>query len=730
MFPPLLTLPNLSAPDIHEQPLKGQGWPKSLKSKEAFSRWVTDPTSEGLFFSAYEGLDPHHRVSSSNPPFKMRAIIADYDTAAINESLEDAANDIRVFCARRQVKLPNLLGKTFSGGLRAIWFLDKPLLVHTTVHDKLLTWLKREMVVSRMCDHLDDRAWSDTAILYCSSSSWVTLDDQPLAHELIQTGLVDVSSRVSWVPRGTVPVPLDKVKEALDAKFPGRWRGSFELGARGLRFWDPTADNPSAAIVRETGMQCFTGPRPFASWSDIFGSSFVKEYAAQRIGGAVEDAWFDGQKYWLNHNAELYDFSRADFTMHLRSRGLSNDPTVGGVSEVEAAMITTQTTHRIEAAVPLPFFPKGINMIMAKKYLNMAGNRNLIEPHGDPAKWGKSFPRLSEFLDHFFEKLGPSHSNTQLAHFLAWVWRWYNACAERKPKPGQAFFIAGPVEQGKTFPSNVVLSKLMGGHADCASYLLGETGFTGHLFDIALWTIDDTRPSQERVHANYSALIKKMPANQMFLYNDKFVKAKMIPWLGRIMVTCNLDQESLRILPDVDQSLLDKIMLTKAGVREGFDFERLIAALGEELPKFARWLTDWDPRSDHPDIIEASRYGVAAFHHPELLEAAKETTSSHTFYELLHLYWTEWFKTDPVWTGNATTLIRSMNEDDTLRPIVGQYTPRAVGRFLAQLSNQGMPITPERENGMRGWRILKEDFIAYNGARKETKQPTKKEKKK
>lgn len=50
---------------------------------------------------------------------------------------------------------------------------------------------------------------------------------------------------------------------------------AFELGARGVRFWDPLADCPTAAIVRENGMVCFTGAFPFQSWADIFGTDFI-----------------------------------------------------------------------------------------------------------------------------------------------------------------------------------------------------------------------------------------------------------------------------------------------------------------------------------------------------------------------------------------------------------------------------------------------------------------------
>ena len=44
--------------------------------------------------------------------------------------------------------------------------------------------------------------------------------------------------------------PIGRVAEEVEKRFPGRWPGAFEIGARGPRFWDDTASNPTAAIVR------------------------------------------------------------------------------------------------------------------------------------------------------------------------------------------------------------------------------------------------------------------------------------------------------------------------------------------------------------------------------------------------------------------------------------------------------------------------------------------------
>ena len=50
-----------------------------FSSKEGFREWCKDPATKHVFFSAVEGVNPHERVRSANPPFKMHGFVVDYD---------------------------------------------------------------------------------------------------------------------------------------------------------------------------------------------------------------------------------------------------------------------------------------------------------------------------------------------------------------------------------------------------------------------------------------------------------------------------------------------------------------------------------------------------------------------------------------------------------------------------------------------------------------------------
>jgi hypothetical protein len=193
-----------------------------------------------------------------------------------------------------------------------------------------------------------------------------------------------------------------------------------------------------------------------------------------------------------------------------------------------------------------------------------------------------------------------------------------------------------------------------------------------------------------------------MAANRTFSVREKFKIDKTIEWNGRIVVTCNTDPESIRILPDVDLSNRDKINLFHVADRDTFTFPRNVADIIQaELPFFLRWLIDWTP-PEH--VLGDSRYGVKTYCEATLLDAARHSSSAYSFLEVLLQFFEG--QVSAVWTGSATELHSAMlNDTDGLAAIVAKYTTRQVGRELSKLSAQGYPLTQNRQNVKRIWTI-------------------------
>ncbi len=513
------------------------------------------------------------------------------------------------------------------------------------------------------------------------------------------------SKNGDFLPLG-VPVPMRALAEEAAKRFPGRWSGEFAVGARGVRFWDPEADAQSV-IVRETGCQCFTGEKPFLTWAEIFGREFVEKHTAQRLGGAIASLFFDGRSYWRQLPNESWQaMNAATAARHLKVKfGLAAVvPHHDTASEVDKVLHQIEQNKAIVGALPFVHNRHSLVRINGRTYLNTS----ITKCHDmalDPQEWGENFPFIADYLSRLFDP-------ESLQFFLAWLHRFYRSAYDGRLKKGQAVFIAGPVDVGKTLCGERLVGPLVGGKQEATDYLLNNSPFNKELFEYALWTIDDDQASRDfRAHLRFSNLIKKVAANRTFNYHPKFRDALTVPWNGRVFVTCNDDPESIRILPDLELSIRDKIMLFKASDRAPTAFpEDTAEQIEQEMAFFARWLYDFDIPED---CRGTERFGVRSYLDPDLEETAKQSSRTYSFVEILDLWRENHFKTYPgqsAWEGTATALYQEMLLDESIKPLVERdYTNQTVGGRLNAMMNQGYSCVRFRKStkGKRMYTIQK-----------------------
>ena len=684
------------------------------------SEW-SRPDLDHCFYSGFEGLISGMRIDSKyNPAVRLHWIVADYD-GRIDQHARDTVLD---HCVDFR---PQYICKTISGGARLLWRLEAPFLLHSNdLTIRLMQHVRKKLGLSKIMVGLDTAAFGNPCQYYEAGTDWVQLSGGVIPANFMMQWAVESSNQYDWNKLGPV-IPIETIADEVERQFPGRWAGDFDIGRRGVRFWDSSADNETAAIVRDSGMQCFTGGQAFVPWSTILGWPFVKKFEADRIGGAINGVYFDGHEYWIQiPNQQWQALCKADAILYLKvDKGLhAVAPRGAAFSEVEQALRRIQKQNYISCAAPLIHRPKGIVIVNGLRVLNTsavevlhpADPNSVAEGHdlglqgrdGSPSRPSSDaclltpdtcsqFPWLESYFATFFDPV------EQLDYFYAWLQRWYISARDGRMLPGQASFFAGVPNTGKTLLSTGILSRIFGGHIDASSFLSGEDNFNSHLFNSAVWSVDDVVPlTDHRTHLRFSALIKKMAANRTFSVREKFKIDKTIEWNGRIVVTCNTDPESIRILPDVDLSNRDKINLFRVADRDTFTFPRNVADIIQtELPFFLRWLIDWTP-PDH--VLGDSRYGVKTYCEDSLLDAARHSSSAYSFLEVL-LKFLEGQVSD-VWTGSATDLHTAMlNDTDGLAGIAAKYTTSQVGRELSKLASQGYPLTQTRLKVRRIWTI-------------------------
>jgi hypothetical protein len=693
-------LTNLTKTDTHEAcPWEFVPNAFPTDNANAYKSWRKQPNTEHLFYSGIVGQAPGIRVSESNPPLEVRALIADYDFEISDEELDRGIE--------RSLKFyePSLYHRTpLSGGIRLIWLLERPLLLpNYDVAKRFLKIAAKYLHAKILLPGMDEGAFENPNLYYDVGHSWGGCEGEPIPWVEACGWLVKVSEKAKW--SGDV-IPMETLADEVQHRFPGRWQGEFVEGARGCRFWDPTADNPTAAIIRPTGMQCFTGIEPFVPWSAIFGRGFVEKVSARKLGEMLDGIYYDGDNYWLQTQESKWEpHSEREMSRHLKVfNGLSADRIEGKThSEVDEALYIIGQSRRVNGAAPFIFQPTGPIDFMGEKVLNIC-NVKVLPPAEEAGGWGDSFPWIGNFLKQLFDP------DEQLDYMLAWLKRFYCSAREGKLLQGQAVFLAGDTGRGKTFFSNRIVGALVGGHADASQYLMGKTTFNKDLFHKPFWTVDDALPGDNNQdHKAFGTMIKRVTANNMFEFHAKFRDAVQVAWSGRVMVTGNLDADSLRIIPDLDTSILDKLLLFKASPRvahfpEKHELERIVR---QELPHLAAFLINYTPPAH---VMDADpRYGVARYHHTFLKQAAGESQDASTVRELIQLAMTNHPRD---FEGTAVELWKLIYLDESVRNILGgsggnraRWLSIQLGKLEAK--GDGFVETVSYRNRNKVWRIKK-----------------------
>lgn len=698
----LFAIPNLSASAASEcQPWETEPAPEDFPDKQSFVDWCQHPATRHCHYSSFEGLVPSLRVSAgANDPFRLHGFVVDYDTK-IGDDMLDTLKE-----RNKTEFMPVWLTSTCSGGCRLIWDFEEPLLLSS--NECTVEFLKiaaTKMGFRKLLPGFDEH-FTNVQMYYERGRNWRRLSDDRIQAELLWQWMYEAGQKTDFSNKSDIVVPEQVLAKEVARKYPGRWPGTFELGARGPRFWDADAGNPTAAVVRERGMQCFTGTQGFVPWVDIFGHAFVEAHQAERAGAIVRNWFYDGKLFWQKAEPGWVSHNKEDFKLHMKAKhGLSSRAGKReNVSELERVMYEVLQSKRVTSVIPRVHHPEGVYLQNGERCLNTCTCRCIDPVDETGLEWGGKFPWLASLLNDFFDP------PEQLEYFLGWLKWFYENGLRMDPRSGQALFIGGAKGKGKTLLSSEIIARLVGGHQPASDYLVeGRNQFNDFIVGTPLLTVDDaSAATNARCHARFTAAVKALVANPYHSFNKKFGDAGLSKWLGRVIVTCNMDPESIRILPHVDVSNIEKTCFFKTSdtIPEFPDMLEIRRLVGEELPWFARWLLEW-PMPPH--VAGASRFGVKHYHEREMLDSAMLSETSHAFNELLEDFRRRWFNSTGqyAWVGTSTGLLSNLMAQPDYERIIRPFCDvRSVARNLSKLANRGDGIvTVAQRKGGRVWTI-------------------------
>jgi hypothetical protein len=320
--------------------------------------------------------------------------------------------------------------------------------------------------------------------------------------------------------------------------------------------------------------------------------------------------------YWiLDRRKDWIEVTESSLRRHLKASGISPECTRDRlVSELDETLNNFQLDCAVSYAGPLAGYAKGIREVCGNRIL-VTTSPKLIEP--GPGR----FPFIATLLQNLFQ----DEVTDQTPYVKGWLKVATEAQRAGGIRPGQALAMAGPPNGGKSLLQNLITELLGGRAAKPYRYMSGATSFNGDLFGAEHLMIEDECASTDiRTRREFGARIKDFTVNEVQSCHAKNRQAISLRPFWRLSVSLNDEPEDLMILPPIDESLSDKVILLRThthpmpmDTKTNEGRAAFWQALTAELPAFLHHLLQWEI----PASMRCPRFGVKTFHHPVLLDA-------------------------------------------------------------------------------------------------------------
>jgi hypothetical protein len=226
-------------------------------------------------------------------------------------------------------------------------------------------------------------------------------------------------------------------------------------------------------------------------------------------------------------------------------------------------------------------------------------------------------PGACPTIINLIKSLLDDEKNMQRERFLAWLKIFLEGLYTNIPRSGQALILAGPHDCGKSL-LQLLLTVILGGRAARPyQFAMGGTNFNADLLQAEHLQIEDEAPSTDmRSRRTFGVFLKGIAANSVHRLHGKNKDAITLEPHWRASVSVNDEPEHLLVLPPLDETLIDKLLVFKCspperpfndGSRDGRKayWDQLIA----ELPAFIYHVMEFSI----PDELTCHRFGVKAF---------------------------------------------------------------------------------------------------------------------
>jgi hypothetical protein len=280
----------------------------------------------------------------------------------------------------------------------------------------------------------------------------------------------------------------------------------------------------------------------------------------------------------------------------------------------------------------------------------------------------------------------------QLPMVLGWLKQGRANVVLGKPRPLPALALVGPRKAGKTLFLEIGRHVLGGRKTAAYHALTNQQGFNSELLGAELLTVDDEVASNDpRARIRFGQAIKKNFFSGSFFVHGKGKEGFCARPVHALAIAVNNEPQHVRVLPDLDESLVDKIALIQTGmasvsVEESSDREGFMARILSEIPAFIHFIENFEV----PESLKDERSGIKAFHHPDILYSLMQLSGELRLLELIHKndMITSAIENDSFWKGTALELEQIITSCPINGPIARSLFSSyqgAAGQYLSRL---------------------------------------------
>lgn len=367
--------------------------------------------------------------------------------------------------------------------------------------------------------------------------------------------------------------------------------------------------------------------------------------------------------------------------------------------KVDKEMLRIQLHCNVAWAGEVAGYKAGIHNICGHRVLMTSGPK-LIQ-HA-PGRWDTLRKLIEELLQD------------QTMYFYAWLKCGLQSLYKGAPfRPGQMLAIAGKRGDGKSFLQNL-LTVIFGGRSGKPyRYLIGQTTFNSDLIASEhLMVEDDANSTDYRSRSTFGGMLKNMSVNETQSLHRKTKDAIMVTPFARLTITLNDEPKALAVLPPIEESIADKIILLRSHKatfpNDGEDLDgrnRYKEQLIKEIPAFISFLRSYEIPVD----LKNQRYGVSAYQDSNLIWDLADMTPETKLLNLIDNL-QPWEAGTAVWEGTSAELEIKLREKDKtgmVRDLMSFSTACGVYLQSLSLSRPKRVSSDRKDNGSRVWKIYK-----------------------